>query len=538
MPDIHIKTDSVNGDDRRADRKRRQMLSLLAAGGVVAGLAVIALIVSPLIKPHRPKRPAPVAKPQEPVALAPTDEPQSPKAAAVNRQRIADDGRTMWASPTTGAPISLAWLPPGCQLIVHARPASLAATGELDKVVSALGPRATMAIEWLRSEASVELNDVDSLTLGLRPARDFVPEWTIVLHPTAQRIGEPLDGVFTAEGTTQDNVGYFTTNDGQLVIATRSVLPDLRELDGNPPSLRRELEGVVAATDADRHLTVIAAPSFLFGEGRGVLDGERQALRDRLVPLLPDEIKAFCISMHWGDSFFAELMVAPTGGTRSHEVAKQLTAEINRWPIEAEDAVLGLAASDYGRRVVARLPAMLRALARYTRSDFERTHAVLRCYLPKSAGHSLLMAGELMTAYRSMGPSRAVARPRPASQQPKSLADRLAVPTTLTFSRDTLEMAILLLSQDTGIPMTINGNDLRIDGITKNQSFGIDLQNRPAGEILVEILRLANPDKSATSAKDPKHKLVYVVGPGDSIIVTTRAAAAKRGESLPAVFQP
>jgi hypothetical protein len=252
---------------------------------------------------------------------------------------------------------------------------------------------------------------------------------------------------------------------------------------------------------------------------------------------LPDEIKAVCISMHWSDSFFAELMVAPTGSTKPRDVAEQLSTEISRWPTDAEDAVLGLTASDYGRRVVARLPAMLRLLARYTRSQFERTHAVMRCYLPKSAGHSLLMAGELMTAYRSAGPG-AIATAPTTPTAPRSMAEKLTAKTSLTFDRDTLEMAIKLLSDDTGIPIAINGGDLQLDGITKNQSFGIDIQDRPAGEILVEILRLANPDKTATSANDPKQKLVYIEKPDGTLEVTTRAAAAKRGDELPKVFVP
>jgi hypothetical protein len=61
--------------------------------------------------------------------------------------------------------------------------------------------------------------------------------------------------------------------------------------------------------------------------------------------------------------------------------------------------------------------------------------------------------------------------------------------------------------------------------------------NRTAAEILVEILRRANPDKLAAGPADPRQKLVYVVGP-KAIFITTRAAAADRGERLPAVFQP
>jgi hypothetical protein len=81
---------------------------------------------------------------------------------------------------------------------------------------------------------------------------------------------------------------------------------------------------------------------------------------------------------------------------------------------------------------------------------------------------------------------------------------------------------------------------LQADGITKNQQFGIDVENKPAEEILIEVLRLANPDKTAISASDEKQKLVYVMergkDGGEQIVVTTRAAAMARGDELPAAF--
>jgi hypothetical protein len=68
------------------------------------------------------------------------------------------------------------------------------------------------------------------------------------------------------------------------------------------------------------------------------------------------------------------------------------------------------------------------------------------------------------------------------------------------------------------------------------------LKNRPAEEILVEILRLSNPDKTAGRPDDLRQKVVYVIsrsesGDADRITITTRAAAAERREELPAVFR-
>jgi hypothetical protein len=109
------------------------------------------------------------------------------------------------------------------------------------------------------------------------------------------------------------------------------------------------------------------------------------------------------------------------------------------------------------------------------------------------------------------------------------MAQRLKHVTSLTFARDTLERAIQLLADDIGVQAEILGPDLQLEGITKNQSFGLDEKDKPAEEILRDIMVKANPDG----------KLVYVVKPRqpggeEELFITTRAAAAKRGDPLPA----
>ena len=128
-------------------------------------------------------------------------------------------------------------------------------------------------------------------------------------------------------------------------------------------------------------------------------------------------------------------------------------------------------------------------------------------------------------------------RPLAEASSPASIAERLQKKTSLRFAREELEAALNMLAQDIGVEIVIRGQDLQLDGITRNQLFAIDMADRPAEEILVEILRRANPDKLATGPADPRQKLVYVVGP-EAIFITTRAKAAERGERLPAVFQP
>jgi hypothetical protein len=72
---------------------------------------------------------------------------------------------------------------------------------------------------------------------------------------------------------------------------------------------------------------------------------------------------------------------------------------------------------------------------------------------------------------------------------------------TLTFAKDNLERSIQMVAEETGIPMEILGGDLQLEGITKNQSFGLDERDKTAAEILRVIL----------AKSPPEGKLVYLV---------------------------
>ena len=165
----------------------------------------------------------------------------------------------------------------------------------------------------------------------------------------------------------------------------------------------------------------------------------------------------------------------------------------------------------------------------------------MRAYLPPIAAHNLLMGAELLLT--QAGTSRRLPGRQP--RRPKSIDERLAAVTTLVFPKESLQRALELLADDIGVAIDIDGAAFRTAGVTQNQTLALDLRDRPAGEILVEILRRANPDRTATGAADPRQTLVYVdraggrgrgAGAAGRIIVTTRAAAAARGLPLPAPF--
>jgi hypothetical protein len=462
---------------------------------------------------------------------------------------IDDDGTTLWASPTDSPPLDLSCLPPGPQIVLALRPAALAAHPEGEKVVAALGPFAVRGPKTIEERIGLPLREIDRLIIGWRVTLDG--EWGATLVATAESSRSFRDQ--SRRGSEQSHAGrtyctegelaYFVPagrNSSVLVVAAPETIREIIELDGHAPPLRRGLEQMRKYSDASRHVTLMCVPNSLFSEGRGMFVGSMARLRDPLFWFFGDRTQAAALSLHWDDDFFVELLAAPSLDVSTDQLARELSGQVDELPDRVEDYVLSLTPQPYGRRVVARLPEMVRKLAAYTRHGFDRDHAVLRAYLPAAAGHNLLMGTEL-----TLAESPAVVGPRsgPTAEavSPTTIRDRLQRRTSLRFARETLEAALKMLADDVDVEITIRGSDLQQEGITRNQQLGIDMTDQPAGQLLVEILRRANPDKSATGPADPRQKLVYVISPAaaeghETIMITTRSRAAEWGEQLPVVF--
>jgi hypothetical protein len=422
------------------------------------------------------------------VAPTPPAKPEDDEDATID-----DDGQTQWESPTDGPPLALRGIPPGVQAILAVRSKSLLAHPEAEKIVAALGPFGAAALREATSRIGSSPAAVDSLFIGAQIDREG--NWQTSILDAANR--EPA------------------------------------------PPLVRDMERLLAHTDASRDVTLLVRPNFLFGEGSTLFDGPLAALREPLFWFLGDNLAAVSLSLDWGDDFFIEFVGVPTLDVPTDRMAAELKARVNAMPTQAESFVAALGPSPYSRNVITRLPVMLRTLAAYTRTSYDRDVVELRAYLPVVAGHNLLMGTELALAEArgNSAPHSAFA----AANSPGGVGERLKTVTSLRFPRDTLETALRMLSEDVGVSIVIRGADLQLEGITKNQSFAIDVTDRPAAEILVEILRLANPDKTSTGPNDSRQKLVYVVGPEspggpEVVFVTTRARAADRGEALPEAF--
>jgi len=449
-------------------------------------------------------------------------------------------GPPQWESPTAGKPLDLSYLPPGVQIVFALRPSAIVAHREGDKLLDAMGRWGELLRKDLVEIAGTPLANIERVHVGLLdnspnpPLRAWVI-WTIEPISWDQRLDQWEGGeTFELSGKKvfqRDGIVFVEPRSGEgrlLVVAPREAAEEILATSGKPPRLRRELEVLAENSDADRMINVLFAPNFLFSGGKQLFADEAEILKRPVADFLGEEARGGLLSLHLDEDFFIELRLHGSADQLPLVMARNWRKRVHGIPSRVSSHVWSLEPSPYSRKVLAQLPQMVEMLEKYTRVAVEGRQTILRCYLPVEAAHNLALATRL-TLYESSG-TPTIAR-QATSQPTMSVAERLAGPYELTIPRGPLDQAVAQVSRDLGVAIVILGNDLQLEGITKNQSFALKVEDSTFRGVLLEILRLSNPDG----------KLVYVIKPkpdgGDeAIYITTRAAVSERGDPLPPEF--
>jgi|688.fasta_scaffold63485_3 serine/threonine-protein kinase len=496
----------------------------------------------PIVRPPDgvpPSQPGPSPRP----GPADADPANAPQPAPAVRQTVVDHDALPWASPTVGPPPTLAYLPPGAQLVLLARPAAIAAEEEGRLFLKSLGPTVAAAAAAAGTLCGTPWEGIESLQAGWLAgggADELLGGYAIRLAPGRSLPAD--DAARTAawgktEPLTIEGQGVFkgprlcfwipAADAGRTLVAApepvlRSIIGEWqanRDAAGPAVSLPRDTETLVGMLDATRHVSLFGSPHHLVHDGRGMLAGPLAKLVGPLGMFFGDAVRAAALSLHFGDAVYMELDAVATAERPAVKLAPQFLAALGRLPDAVEEYCTALAPDPYGRKLVLRLPAMLRILAANLRAGAEGRGAVINAYLPRHAAHNMALAAELALAQEPRAAAPAGGDPVAAG----GAAARLQTRMTLVFAKETLEKSIQLIAEEIGVPMEIRGTDLQLEGITKNQSFALEERDRPAEDILRAILAKA----------DPAGRLVYVVrrqGDSESIDITTKAAATSRGE--------
>jgi hypothetical protein len=459
---------------------------------------------------------------------------------------IPDDGRMLWAAPVAGEPIEWRYLPARAEIVLVLRPAELLRHAEGAKIISALGPAAARAWEAAEADIKMRLADVEQLMVAWTNVEGS-PVATYVVRPsqpvTAQQLALKWPG-FQAktEGTqtyfVDGSIGYAIPagEQGRFVISSAALLPELLDADSVAAPLRREVLKLVKSSNANRLATLLFTRSAVLVDLAARLAAAGLGrLHDTASWMLREDVQAAALSFHIDENCYLEARLAASAqSTTPEKLAAVFRERMKGMADGVEDYISRIGLHPHGGKVLIRLDDMARFVEKHLRIGAEDEQVVINCYLPAVAAHNLVLGAELAISQPAGSPpeppptsaSTDAAATTTANQV--SVAEKLGGKMSLSFERETLERAIQLLSAEAGVPMEIVGGDLQVEGITKNQSFRLQENDKPAAEILRKIMLLANPDG----------KLVYVVKPRpaggeEAVFITTRAAAQKRGDRLP-----
>jgi hypothetical protein len=472
---------------------------------------------------------------------------------------VPDDGSLLWASPTSGQPISFRGVPPEAQLFLVVRPAELLASAEGERVLAALGPAFAAQQGAWEAAAGVKLAEVEQLILSLHNNDAKFPRASFVVktrQPLAReqllaRWGNP-QAVAEKSQTyyTGPTWAYFVPPDDErtFIMGQARDVKDVAAAAGASPVLFREIERLRRTTDDRRHFTLLFYPQFFFNDdGEPLFAGPPAKVRQPLAWLLGEHLQAAAVSGQFDEPFYFELRMLGSLDKEPYRLAQELKDRLNQIPAALEDYFVQLNPPAYWKKLAFRYPSMVRNLHGQLRTGVENEQAVVNGVLPGAAAHNLVLGGELLV---STAPSQAAAPPAPPSAAPKTLDEALQIKTSYSFDNQSLEFAMRDLAADVqgnlkGSPVEfvikIVGPDLQADGITRNQSIrDFKQESQTVADILTALVLKANPIPGK-AASDKDQKLLWVVGPDpdtgkQAVLITTRAAAASKKYTLPAPF--
>jgi hypothetical protein len=100
--------------------------------------------------------------------------------------------------------------------------------------------------------------------------------------------------------------------------------------------------------------------------------------------------------MNLDERLFLELRIASSADRKPAVLLRDFRDRVGEASARLESELKDRAATDYDRKVLARLPKMLATLAEFTRADLDGRQVVLRAYLPPVAAHNLALGARLL----------------------------------------------------------------------------------------------------------------------------------------------
>jgi serine/threonine protein kinase len=489
-----------------------------------------------------------------------------------------DDGKLPWAPPSAGTPYSLDLLPMGVEAMVFMSPRSWQHHGPVAPLVAwweSVQPESQQP--WWRGIA-IPSEGVEHITVAWYPGAEpstsryvvrvtmqvakrlsdwiSIEEWSA--KPLTVNAAGSRGSVWIRKGDSAPNAmvcdGLGGTADSMtrtLTWGPAELLETLSETNGAASPLRRQLEMLRQASDASADLTLLVAPSFLYGDGKEILGADSPRILGYLRNVIDDKVQAFMLRTHWDPYWYVEWRSLGNDLQAASRNAASIKLMIESLSDQLEAALVTQPADPYWRAIANRFPQMLRALSRYTRTAAEDGQVVVNAYLPPEAISNLAI-GSWMAAQRDWTMVTSVPTNPKAPASGKTIEQWLDSPISLRIEQDSLENVLQAIATEVKdssgspaepLPMAINGTAFQKDGITRNQQIrNFEFSNTPVREVLTSLARRANPVTTVKSPNEKDQKIVWVVlddpatASKKKLELTTRAWAESNNATLPKEF--
>ncbi len=451
---------------------------------------------------------------------------------------ITPDNSLPWMPPSEPTRLLFRYLPPGSQLIFSVRPVDFLESKDGQLMLKAGGDGLRQIIVMLERLVKSPLSEIETLQVSWQADENGMPLVAIWAHRSkadsqASDVSAVLDSTSPAE-VIEGWLRWYPQGEtgSDVVIAPPTLMDGLVKASGAESELPRSMRPLRPILDGSRHLTVLGSPHYFVRDGRVLLPAMIMPLLEPIGHMLGDDCPAAAVSMHLDDRTYFELdAVSPAVGS-ARSLKQHLENDLRKVSEKTEAVISGQDLDVYGRLLVIRLPELLRLWQQNIRVGAEgRDLVVANSYLPEMAAHNIVLAGSLLLEQISANPVGVSVGEATSMNTQESVISRLQKPVTLAFDSDSLETAVEMLSEATGVTIEIAGKDLELQGITKNQSFGLSERGQSGADVLLTILQ---------KSEGKPGQLVYVFRKDeedDKVVITTKISAQQRGEQLPEVFQ-
>lgn len=459
--------------------------------------------------------------------------PAAKKPAATEEPVVAELPTAEYQPADGVKPLELFNLPGGAYAIIHLRPAELwAKGGTAEEVLACLGPFAKWAETEIERVCLSPVSEIEETLFALIPTtKGEPPELAIVVRTKTELKRSALFDKF--DGEQMDDLArpyvkgakqaYVVADNKTYAICPAALAAEMVEAGSKPALVQDSLQELLYKTDRSQPLSIVFMPEAV-REDAPFVAPVGTSLLGHLLDWFGDDVEAVAWSMRVAPRFESHLLMRNAVVTSTKALATSVKAKLKQTPHDLLAVVEQSHPKQLGRRkVIGRFPAMSQVFAKSTRLSTGPRLVALETELPERAGPNLALAS-LLTWDVAQQPDYGTQRAKPSADAPSaapgeptgSLADRLKKVISVDFRDEFLYSALDFIGEDTGTKFKLEGNDLKMAGITQNERQTFKMENQPATAILFSML----DKKGLCVVLDEKEKRV---------VVTTKVAAQEKG---------